>query len=222
MVAALILLIVSTAFAPRFMGIGPGLVGLGFLSALAIRKQGKIVCPRNALIWSLVFISLSLVSVLWSLDVPFALERTGKITAILLSGVALLSVSMTLKRTVMPVFYKFFPYAVMFLAGFLLCELAFDLPFHRAIKKVPEYRSEMSYILNRSTVCLALFMLPALFLVWKKMRRRPPFRFCTCCDGKLENFCHIITVPSGHDSHLQSIGATGIIGGIGLCVRFSL
>lgn len=164
--AALIFLVVSTFFAPRFMGVGPGLAGLGFLAAFVIRKQEKIALPRSALIWSCVFILLALLSAFWSLDIPFTLERTGKMAAIFLSCAALLAVAMTIRTDAISFFYKFLPYAVMCLAGLLLFELAFGMPLYRTIAKIPENGDGMKFVLNRSSVCLALFMLPALFLVW--------------------------------------------------------
>lgn len=144
------------AIFPRFMALGPGLVGViscGFYRPV-FGCWPRFSKPFFLCVFALLF--LAGVSSFWAIDASQSLGKTLKLGVILLSGGLLFSVSISLRRESLSVFLRFFPFFLLSAALINLLDLYFNGPVYNfvrgSVRTEPFNESEI----NRNIVCAIL------------------------------------------------------------------
>lgn len=91
-----IIIVVTAILAPRFLAYLPGIVGVAGMG-FCLHLKLKPVFFKRAYIWASILLGAMVLSALWTINLEFSLERTGKLFMLLFTGLLLPSVFLTLK-----------------------------------------------------------------------------------------------------------------------------
>jgi len=152
----LCLLVPVSMLAPRILGTGPAVLGIILLGGVFLIKKAELQGKANNffLIIALCIPALAACSAFWSLDSGFALERSGKIAAMLLGGYALF---IGLKSVGANTLSKMLPIALTLSAAICLGELLSEgWLYHTWRGEDPSISQGNVSMMNRAVVFLTL------------------------------------------------------------------
>lgn len=157
---ALVLLLM--VYIPRFMAFAPGLTGLGSLLAGYMVYKMRPAWPKEGLYIILGLVCLAGASTLWAIDPDFALSRTVKMAAILLSGVLFIAFFQAVSFFSPSTAAKTLSIGLGLMAALILTELLFDYPLYRLVRGFDENTPVDAARMNRS-VNIAVACFPAIW-----------------------------------------------------------
>ncbi len=159
--AALLFLCVNV---PRFLSVGPGLIGL--IGAIAFfpvfGRRPDFFAP--GLIFPALLVAFAAASSAWAPDPGFALERAGKLAGLMLPGMLLAGACLNLPASLVQRCTPYIPITFCMAALLMAFEEFCNLPIYRMVRGIPADAYVNSFELNRGGVVLAGCFVPALFM----------------------------------------------------------
>lgn len=156
----LLILFIAGICAPRLLAFLPPLMGLGFVITAFIKHKNFLQPQKEEIFFIIGVIALAFISSLWAPIQDFSIERSIKITSILLPGIFLLSAARKFEGTKNShIFTAVILY--LFIAALLLFEKTSD---HFLLESALG-KEVFSHKLNRSYVVFVLFSVPILSLI---------------------------------------------------------
>lgn len=162
---------VVAVYMPRALSFLPGLIGLLAVMAWPFFTGGARPWSRVALGVAGLAVAMAAVSALWAIDSGDALERAGKLAAVLLPGALIVGVAVAVPHERLAKFWWLIPGAVGIAAVLLNFEYMTDMVVFRAVRGIDAAAVVDRYELNRASVALVLLMVPCVGVVYAHMRR---------------------------------------------------
>lgn len=150
--AALAAMPVIAVAVPRFVGIGPGLIGIAGFAAWPFVFGGCPPVSRSAAYWVGGILLLAAASCLWAAFPHTALLRTLKTAGVLVPGFLLVSLAAALPQERLRPHLWILPAAVAAAAALIVLEIAFDFPIYRLTHHIAAGHKVNGAKLNRSAV----------------------------------------------------------------------
>lgn len=155
---------------PRSLAIFPGLVGLCAVILWPVSYQGKARPIQAApIIAMLLVVVLAALSSLWSSDPADALERAGKIAAVLVPGAFLIGAACNIPQDDLDKGWFLLPAATVAGAVLLYIEYGFNFPIYRLLRGIPAGEHVGTYEMNRSSVALILMVIPLIVVFYDRL-----------------------------------------------------
>ncbi len=167
--AALALMPLLAAIAPRALAGFPALAGLaGFLAVAWQRRSFAGILNRPALLIAGLITGFSLCSILWSVAPGETFERSWKTAPILAGLVFMISTAVILPAQALRKGLRWLPHAVFGAAFLLTVDFVAGYPLFRMLNGFAQNASVNASLLNRGIVFLCLCVFPAMAVAQKK------------------------------------------------------
>lgn len=163
-ILALSLFPVLATAVPRFLGVGP--VILGIIATLAFpvffKKRPQLILPCFAFAFGL--LALGFLSSFWSVNPDFTIERVQKIALILIPGMALICVAWSLPEAGIRKYLWIFYASVLIAAIVMALEYHTQHQVYKLLRGIEANIPVPLHVLNRSFLSVILFSFCAFFI----------------------------------------------------------
>lgn len=150
--AALAAMPVIAVAVPRFVGVGPGLIGVAGFAVWPFVFGGRPPLSRSVAYWTGGILLLAAASCLWAVFPHTALLRTLKTAGVLVPGLLLVSLAAALPPGRLRPHLWILPAAVAAAAALIVLEIALDFPIYRLTHHIASGHKVNGAKLNRSAV----------------------------------------------------------------------
>lgn len=124
---------------------------------------GYLPCPhKGALIWAVIIVAISALSIFWAYDFDTTLNRTVKLVLACISFAVTISIAKNLPLRSAQNFLFLLPWATGICALLVIIELIFDFPIYQGFLDKTDIRTSE---LNKPAVLCALMLFPSLAII---------------------------------------------------------
>jgi exopolysaccharide production protein ExoQ len=170
-IGSIALMVLLSAFFPRFLAYGPGLIAVisaGFFPS-AMGEKFSLSKPAFIIAGTTVF--LAAISSLWAIDSSEAIERSIRMSFILLPGALLFSIAQSVPINSVRPYLWIVATAAALGSLVITADILLDFPLYRLTRGLTASDKVKDAVANRSVVTMTLVMLPSTFWIYDWLQR---------------------------------------------------